>query len=193
MSAEDIQPVDQQQHKGKKQRRHVWMLSMLVVGMFGFGFAMVPLYQLICSVAGINSISTGGRVAVEVENFAVDPNREITVEFDVTRNKDIPWEFWPMVQEITVHPGEVNEVMYFAKNNSDQTIVAQAVPGVTPWQATEHLKKLECFCFARQELAPGESREMPLRFVVTDELPEKFRTITLSYTIMDTDLSYVSE
>jgi len=166
---------------------------MLVVGMFGFGFAMVPLYQLICSVAGINSISTGGRVAVEVENLAVDPNREITVEFDVTRNKDIPWEFRPMVQEITVHPGEVNEVMYFAKNNSDQTIVAQAVPGVTPWQATEYLKKLECFCFSRQELAPGESREMPLRFVVTDELPDKFRTITLSYTIMDTDLSNVSE
>ena len=193
MSAEDIQPVDQQQDKGKKQRRHVWMLSMLVVGMFGFGFAMVPLYQLICSVAGINSISTGGRVAVEVENLAVDPNREITVEFDVTHNKDIPWEFRPMVQEITVHPGEVNEVMYFAKNNSDQTIVAQAVPGVTPWQATEHLKKLECFCFSRQELAPGESREMPLRFVVTDELPDKFRTITLSYTIMDTDLSNVSE
>lgn len=188
-----MRQAGQQQDKGKKQRRHVWMLSLLVVGMFGFGFAMVPLYQLICSVAGINSISTGGRVAVEVESLAVDPNREITVEFDVTRNKDIPWEFWPMVQEITVHPGEVNEVMYFAKNNSDQTIVAQAVPGVTPWQATEHLKKLECFCFARQELAPGESREMPLRFVVTDELPDKFRTITLSYTIMDTDLTYVSE
>lgn len=94
-----------------------------------------------------------------------------------------------MVKKVQVHPGEIKEVLYFAKNTSDRTIIAQAIPGVTPWQATNHFNKTECFCFVRQKLEPGESREMPLRFVIDKNLPEVYKTITLSYTFMDTDRS----
>lgn len=175
------------QEKAKKIKKSTRYLSLLVVGMFGFGFAMVPLYDLLCSVTGLNG-STTGRVQDEsLLTSLVDYNRTITVQFDATNNAELPWEFHPMVKKVTVHPGEIKEVSYFAKNNSGKTIVAQAIPGVTPWQATSHFNKTECFCFANQKLEPGESKEMPLRFVISTDLPEDFNTITLSYTFMDTD------
>lgn len=175
------------QEKAKKIKKSTRYLFLLVVGMFGFGFAMVPLYDLLCSVTGLNG-STTGRVQDEsLLTSLVDYNRTITVQFDATNNAELPWEFHPMVKKVTVHPGEIKEVSYFAKNNSDKAIVAQAIPGVTPWQATSHFNKTECFCFANQKLEPGESKEMPLRFVISTDLPEDFNTITLSYTFMDTD------
>lgn len=170
-----------------KNRASARWLFLLVIGMFGFGFAMVPLYDLLCSVTGLNGSTTGRIQEEQALTRRVDFSRTITVEFDATNNADLPWEFHPMKKKIAVHPGEISEVSYFVRNNSDRAIIAQAIPGVTPWQATEHFNKTECFCFSKQKLEPGESREMPLRFVIDPDLPEGFNTITLSYTFMDTD------
>ncbi|HEB81783.1 MAG TPA: cytochrome c oxidase assembly protein [Gammaproteobacteria bacterium] len=175
------------QHPQEKNRVSARWLFLLVIGMFGFGFAMVPLYNLLCSVTGLNGSTTGRIQEEQALTRRVDFSRTITVEFDATNNADLPWEFHPMVKKVDVHPGEIMEVSYFAKNNSNRAIIAQAIPGITPWQATEHFNKTECFCFAKQKLEPGESKEMPLRFVIDPDLPEGFTTITLSYTFMDTD------
>lgn len=176
-----------------KNRKSAGFMFVLVLAMFGVGFAMVPLYQLLCSVTGLNGSTTGRIVDESALTGYVDLNRSITVQFDATNNADLPWEFRPMVKNITVHPGEIKEIAYFAKNNSDKTIIAQAIPGVTPWQATNHFNKTECFCFTSQKLEPGESKEMPLRFVIDTNLPKEFNTITLSYTFMDTDRSKLKE
>jgi cytochrome c oxidase assembly protein subunit 11 len=174
-----------------KNARTGLILGGIVVGMFGFGFAMVPLYGLICDVTGINRVGDQrSRVAVEEAlTGRVDEDRWITVTFDATVESGLDWEFRPRVQQMKVHPGKVYEVAYFARNNTDKAIVGQAIPGVTPWQATEHFNKTECFCFAQQKLAAGEGKEMPLRFVLSPDLPERFNTITLSYTFMDTETS----
>jgi len=177
----------------RKARVSARLLGLLVVGMFGFGFAMVPLYNLLCSVTGLNGSTTGRVKAEAVLTRNVDTSRSITVEFDSTRNADLPWEFYPMQKKVTVHPGEIREVLYFAKNNSDKTIIAQAIPGITPWQATSHFNKTECFCFTQQKLLPGEEKIMPIRFVIDTGLPQDFNTITLSYTFMDTDRSNIKK
>ena len=184
---------NQQQTKADKVRSSTRKLTVLVLCMFGFGFAMVPLYDLLCSVTGLNG-STTGRVLEETAlEGQVDYSRTITVEFDATNNAGLPWDFYPMVKKVTVHPGEVKDVMYYAKNNSNKTIIAQAIPGITPWQATGYFKKTECFCFKQQTLKPGEVKEMPLRFIIDTELPKDFQTITLSYTFMDTDRSKLKQ
>ncbi len=176
------------QHSARQQNAKTvrWMF-LIVAGMFGFGFAMVPLYDLLCSVTGLNGSTTGRIQDTSLYASKVDLNRTITVEFDSTNNAELPWEFYPMVKKMQVHPGEINEVSFFAKNNADKAIVAQAIPGITPWQATSHFKKTECFCFTQQTLQAGESREMKLKFIIDTDLPEDFNTITLSYTLMDTD------
>ncbi len=177
---------NKQQQKNKASAR---MLFVVVIGMFGFGFAMVPLYDLLCSVTGLNGSTTGRIQEAQLITRQVDLNRTITVEFDATNNANLPWDFYPMVKKVQVHPGEIKEVSYYVKNNSNSAIVAQAIPGITPWQATNHFNKTECFCFANQKLEPGEAKEMTLRFVIDSDLPEDFKTITLSYTFMDTDRS----
>lgn len=176
------------QADGQQNAKTVKWMLLLVVGMFGFGFAMVPLYDMLCSVTGLNG-STTGRVQESDLYGLVDSSRTITVQFDSTTNADLPWEFYPMTKVMKVHPGEISSVSYFAKNNSNKAIIAQAIPGITPWQATSHFNKTECFCFTQQKLEPGESKEMALRFVIDTNLPKDFNTITLSYTFMDTDRS----
>ena len=172
-------------------------LVLAVIGMFGFGFAMVPLYSLICDVTGINnagSSASGGRIALEdVIHGGVDKDRLITVEFDVTLNGDLPWDVKPEVKKMQVHPGKAYEVVFTAENKTDREVVTQAVPGITPWQATEHFSKVECFCFSQQKLKPREVKAMPLKFVIANELPDKYGTVTLSYTFMDTDRSKVNK
>lgn len=153
--------------------------------MFGFSFAMVPLYRLVCSVTGLNSIATNALTKTdESEEREVDINRWVTVEFDTTIHADLPLEFRSETRRIKVHPGEVKELLFYAKNLSDEPVTLQAVPGVTPWQATKHLHKIECFCFNKQTLAAGELVEMPLRFYLDNELPKQFERVTLSYSIM---------
>ena len=149
--------------------------------MFGLGFAMVPLYEKFCEITGIKD--TAARKTIQ--DYAINKNRLIRVEFDATINQELAFEFRPMTTSVDVNPGEIKEVNYFVKNNSDRDIVAQAIPSVTPVFATTHLNKIECFCFAQQELKAGEEKIMPLRFVLDDGLPDDIPTVTLSYTFMD--------
>ena len=176
-----------------KNARLARRLALAVLGMFGFGFAMVPLYSLICDVTGINSVGSsaaGGRVAMDdVVYGGVDERRLVTVEFDITLNAGLPWDVTPEVKTMQVHPGKAYEVIFTAENKTDEVVVTQAVPGITPWQATEHFNKVECFCFNQQTLQPRERKAMPLRFVINRKLPEKYGTVTLSYTFMNTDRS----
>lgn len=162
-------------------RRIVKRLGMAALLMFGFGFAMVPLYDVFCDITGLNGKT--GRVEQEkVLGTVVDEDRLVTVEFAATVHSDLPWEFKPTVRRVTVHPGEVTEVTYFAMNKTGDTVAGQAVPSVAPGQAGKYFNKTECFCFTRQTLEAGEGKEMPLRFVVDPALPENVRTVTLSYT-----------
>jgi len=172
-----------------KSKKTAKVLGLLGVGMFAFGFALVPLYNLVCSVAGINGIATAA-VQAEESTDKVDLTRFVTVEFDSTLNENLPWTI-KRAGKVKIHPGETQRVSYVATNNSNKAIKAQAIPGITPWQATEYFKKIQCFCFDTQTLAPGETREMALEFYVDRKLPEKYKTITLSYTFMNTDRSKI--
>jgi cytochrome c oxidase assembly protein subunit 11 len=167
--------------RSEANRRVVRRLAFVVVGMFGFGFALVPLYDVFCDITGINGKT--GRIAVEEAlSEVVDEDRLVTVEFLATVNSDLPWEFRPLVKRISVHPGEVTEVNYFARNRTGRMVTGQAVPSLAPGLAAKYFNKTECFCFTRQTLGPDEAKNMPLRFVVDPELPEEVRTVSLSYT-----------
>lgn len=173
--------------KGSNKRLGL-ILTGVVAGMFGFGFALVPLYGLICDVAGINQAGGGGRVAeAGLAQLGVDYDRKVRVEFDATLNAGLDWDVKPKVDNLEVHPGKPYDAYYTVRNNSDHEVVAQAIPGITPWQATEYFNKIACFCFDQQKLAPGESADLKLRFVLSRNLPDKYRTVTLSYTFMDTN------
>jgi cytochrome c oxidase assembly protein subunit 11 len=161
--------------------RVVRRLGIAVVAMFGFGFAMVPLYDVFCDITGINGKT--GRIETEAAlSQDVDESRLVTVEFLATVNSQLPWECKPMIRRIKVHPGEVTEVNYFARNKTDRMVAGQAIPSLAPGLAAKYFNKTECFCFSRQTLQPNESKEMPLRFVVDPQLPEEIRTVSLSYT-----------
>ena len=168
-------------------QRVVKRLGIAAVLMFGFGFAMVPLYDVFCDITGINGKT--GRIEQEAAlSQVVDEDRLVTVEFLATVNSKLPWEFRPMVRKIKVHPGEVTEVNYFARNKTDKLVSGQAIPSLAPGLAAKYFNKTECFCFSRQTLQPGESKEMPLRFIVDPQLPEEIRTVSLSYTFFPAEL-----
>lgn len=161
-------------------------LGIAAVLMFGFGFAMVPLYDVFCDITGLNGKT--GRIELEdALSQAVDEDRLVTVEFLGVVHSELPWEFRPMVRRIKVHPGEVTEVNYYAMNKTDNTVAGQAIPSLAPGLAAKYFNKTECFCFTRQSLGPGEGKEMPLRFVVDPALPENVRTVSLSYTFFQAE------
>ena len=161
--------------------RVVKRLGIAAVAMFGFGFALVPLYDVFCEITGINGKT--GRVEIEAAlSQEVDEDRLVTVEFLSSVNSELPWEFKPMIRKIKVHPGEVTEVNYFARNKTDAMVAGQAIPSLAPGLAAKYFNKTECFCFTRQTLQANESKEMPLRFIVDPALPEEIRTVSLSYT-----------
>jgi len=162
-------------------QRVVKRLGIAAVLMFGFGFALVPLYDVFCDITGING-KTGRIEQEEALSQRVDEDRLVTVEFLATVHSDLPWEFRPMVRKIKVHPGEITEVNYYARNKTENLVAGQAVPSLAPGLAAKYFNKTECFCFTRQALGPGEGKEMPLRFVVDPELPDNVRTVSLSYT-----------
>jgi len=162
-------------------QRVVKRLGIAAVLMFGFGFALVPLYDVFCDITGING-KTGRIEQEEALSQKVDEDRLVTVEFLATVHSDLPWEFRPMVRKIKVHPGEITEVNYYARNKTDNLVAGQAVPSLAPGLAAKYFNKTECFCFTRQSLGPGEGKKMPLRFVVDPELPDNVRTVSLSYT-----------
>lgn len=175
----------------------VGKLSVVVFAMFGFGFALVPMYDMICDAFGLN----GRFVEIEQGTFGAeqgqikgrqlatrrDTNRTITVQFTATLNQSMAWEFEPLTRSMELHPGEIKQVKYLAHNKTGKKVVAQAVPSVAPGQATKYFTKMECFCFDQQTFEPGETKEMQLVFVVDPDLPRNVNTITLGYTFFDTD------
>ena len=169
-------------------RRMVGKLVVVTVLMFGFGYALVPIYRTICEALGVNvlaraEVQSGDSGGGAVSNSQVDLSRTVTIEFDA--NARGPWDFKPAQPTIDVHPGEVTTVMYEFRNRQNRTMVAQAFPSYAPGVAMAHFKKLECFCFTEHVLKPGESKQWPVVFVVDRKLPKDVRTITLSYTFFE--------
>mgnify|MGYP003749683985 CR=1 FL=1 len=161
-------------------KRTTRKLVLLSVAMFGFGYALVPLYDVFCEVTGING-KTGTISKEDAEQMLVDDNRVVTVLFD-TNMREIPWEFTAVERTVSVHPGQLGEATFVIKNTSDREIVGQAVPSIAPTQASIYFNKTECFCFTQQTLAAGETREMKVRFIVDSKMPARFSALTLSYT-----------
>ena len=167
-------------------------LAVVAVLMFGFGYALIPIYRAICELTGINILALGerempgsgnARLAAAPSNSQIDTTRTITVEFDA--NSRGPWHFKPMQNSVQVHPGELTTVMYEFQNVQNRTMSAQAIPSYAPREAAAHFNKLECFCFNQYTLAPGEKKQWPVAFVVDPELGKGVNTITLSYTFFE--------
>ena len=170
-----------------RQRRHLRLLAVLAVGMFGFGFALVPLYGLFCEVTGVQRGGLAGAAVPTSTPRAVDGpvlDRTVVVKFDGTVHPDLPWDFAPEQRRLEVHPGATYEVRFTAKNRSNRRVTGQAIPAIAPWQATGFFHKLECFCFRQQTLEGGENVEMPLRFTVSPDLPPEINSLTLSYSFL---------
>ena len=173
--------------------RMVRKLVVVTVGMFAFGYALIPIYKHICEMTGINilSLTEGqvpgngktGRNAALPANSQVDTSRTITVEFDA--NTFGPWEFKPAQRSVEVHPGELTTVMYEFQNTQNRRMAAQAIPSYAPKQAAAHFNKLECFCFSQYTLDPGEKKSWPVAFVIDPRLSKDVKTITLSYTFFE--------
>lgn len=163
--------------------RLVPKLVAMTIGMFGFGYLLVPLYDVFCEVTGIGG-RTAGPSATAVA-YEPDTSRSIRVEFVGSVNDNGPWEFRPDQPSMTVHPGQMVTTTFWARNRRNSEVVGQAVPSVAPGQAARYFQKTECFCFTEQRFAPGEGRHMPVVFVVDPELPAHLDTVTLSYTLFD--------
>jgi len=159
-------------------------LGAVAVAMFAFVFVvMVPLYNVLCDALGINGkTSSEAYKAVVVQ---VDESRSVKVQFLATNNDGMPWAFSPDVTEMVVHPGAANDTVFFAANPTAQSMIAQAIPSVSPSRAAEYFHKTECFCFEQQPLDGNSEAEMPLQFIVDQDLPADIKTITLSYTLFD--------
>ncbi|HEY5310585.1 MAG TPA: cytochrome c oxidase assembly protein [Casimicrobiaceae bacterium] len=168
--------------------RMVGKLVVIAALMFGFGYALVPVYRTICSALGINVLSISERAAASDSSAAeansqIDLTRTITIEFDA--NARGPWDFKPAQRSVDVHPGQLVTVMYEFRNVQNRTMVAQAIPSYAPKQAEPYFNKLECFCFTEHTLAPGEARQWPVVFVIDPKLSRDVKTITLSYTFFE--------
>ena len=167
----------------QKNTRLIRKLVFIVLAMFGFGYALVPLYDVFCDAFGILG-KTDSEASVE-QVYKVDAERELTVEFITSLNESAPMEFSTETKKMKIHPGKYYTVNFFAKNNTDQNMIARAIPSVTPGPAAEYFKKTECFCFTEQTFEPQEGKTMPVRFVVDPEIPARYKTITLAYTFFD--------
>jgi cytochrome c oxidase assembly protein subunit 11 len=170
--------------------RLVAKLLLTVVGMFGFGFALVPMYDVFCEWTGLNG-KTGGRVAYSTTQL-IDAERVVTVQFTASNNAAMAWEFRPLQHQVQVHPGELTEIRYYARNPGAERSVGQAVPSVAPLRAADFLRKTECFCFTQQVLEAGEGLEMPVLFYVDPALPADVSKLTLSYTLFDVTKNFTN-
>jgi cytochrome c oxidase assembly protein subunit 11 len=167
-----------------KNQKLLLKLGLVIVGMFGFGFLMVPIYDVFCDVTGLNG-KTGSLKTSDARGLAVDYDRWVTVEFVAATNQGLAWDFEPTVVRMKVHPGELNSASYKVSNRTNHRVVGQAIPSVMPGLASKYFKKTECFCFTQQVMNPGETREMPLRFVIEPGLPDNVNTVSLGYTFFD--------
>lgn len=170
----------------RQQEKHgpiVVKLLFIVVAMFGFGFALVPLYDVFCDITGLN-----GKVSVEaVEdlNFQIDEQREISLEFVTSVNGSAPIGFWAETAKMKVNPGKAYTVYFWAENLSGQKLIGQAIPSFTPGLAARYLKKTECFCFSNQIFEVNEKKKMPVQFVIDPAIPKSYQDVTLAYTFFD--------
>lgn len=167
-------------------RRTLLKLAGVAAAMFGFGYALVPLYNVFCDITGIR-LTDQGRAAPAQAKAPVDTRRWVSVEFTGNAMAGLPWEFRPVTRKLRVHPGQTAVAVYYAANRADEAVVGQAVPSISPPRASRYFKKTECFCFTRQRLAPHEGREMTVRFTVDAGLPKDVHTLTLSYAFFNTD------
>lgn len=161
-------------------------LVVIAIVMFGFGYALIPIYKQICEITGINILTPKDISADAVVNSQVDKSRLITIEFDA--NTQGPWRFRPTVSSLQVHPGEMAQVVYEVVNKQSYKMDAQAIPSYAPQQAANFFKKMECFCFQQQTLEANEARQMPVSFFIDPALPKEVKTITLSYTFFEVGL-----
>ena len=182
-----MKPVNSTQHKNRSTVRTLIFSCVL---MFGFGFALVPLYDVFCRITGLNGkvLNTGPDIPA-----GSDKSRTIRVQMIAVNNESMPWEFRALSPMVTVYPGESKQAAYLAHNPTSQKMVAQAIPSVSPSEAAQYLHKVNCFCFDQQPLDSLETREMPLLFVIDPELPTYIRTITLSYTLFDITSTHDAE
>jgi len=171
--------------KPRSSRKVVTWSVGAVVGMFAFGFALVPLYDVMCEALGING-KTGSQYTVESpDNMRVDKSRTVRVQFTSQKSDEMPWEFSASQRSIDVHPGEMHQVDFVAYNPTDKVMTAQAIPSLSPSQGTNYFHKTECFCFQEQQLEPGEKVHMPLVFFVDDHAPASLNRVTLNYTLYE--------
>jgi cytochrome c oxidase assembly protein subunit 11 len=166
----------------RSNRTLLLKLGTVAVAMFGFGYALVPFYEKICEVTGLRNIARADTVA----NTQVDTARDVRIEFDSNVRK-LAWTFRPLQPILDVHPGELRQAMFEIVNTTDRPLTGQAIPSYGPPHAAQYFRKLECFCFAKQTLQPGERRQMPVVFIVDSALPGDIATITLSYTFFEVE------
>jgi len=165
-------------------RRLLLRLLVIAAGMFAFGFALVPFYEKICQATGLRSILQPDHLAAAPSR--IDLARAVRVEFD-TNTRGLPWSFRPLAGRIEVHPGELQQAVFEIRNNESRTLVGQAIPSYSPALAAQYFRKVECFCFSQQSLRAGETRQMPVVFMVDPDLPRDIGTITLSFTFFEVD------
>jgi cytochrome c oxidase assembly protein subunit 11 len=174
----------------KKPHRKVFLIGLTVaVVMFGFCFAMVPLYSLICKATGINTSVPGSGLLTAVSAQTTEPpdlSRVITVQFVAVNHNGMPWDFYPLTKSLQVHPGENSKVYFYVKNPTEKTMTVQAIPSITPSEALSYFHKIECFCFTQQTLKGHDSKNMPMTFRIDKEIPKEVHVITLAYTLFDT-------
>jgi len=163
-------------------RKLIITLSAIAIGMFGFAFALVPLYNAMCKTLGINGKTSGTAAALSTE---VDNSRTIQVLFIGNIHGNMPWTFRPITRSINIHPGENKQVAFLGRNNSDHPIMMQAIPSISPGQAAKYFKKTQCFCFTQHTLPGKTSMRYPLVFHIDKHLPKNIHEVTLSYTLFD--------
>ncbi|MBA3662397.1 MAG: cytochrome c oxidase assembly protein [Gammaproteobacteria bacterium] len=172
----------------KSHKKIFWIGGIVAALMFGFCFAMVPLYSVLCRATGINqSIGTNLITAAQADEISKEPDlsRTVVVQFTSTNHMGMPWDFYPKQLLVKVHPGEKKQIYFYAKNPTKNTMIAQAIPSMTPVEAISHFHKIECFCFNQQTLAAGESRNMGMLFQIDKDIPKDVHVITLAYTLFD--------
>ena len=167
----------------KKNKRLVLKLVGMVLGSIVFAFSLVPLYNLICNVTGLNGKTNS---VADQSSLKIDASRWVKVEFTSTVMPGLGWNFYPNQSNVNVHPGEIMSVTFTAKNITNEDVVGQAIPSVSPGQASPYFKKIECFCFKNQKLRAGEKKTFPMRFYVSTNLPQDIKTVTLSYAFYNT-------
>ena len=168
--------------RGRANRTLLTRLLVVALAMFGFGYALVPFYDQICEATGLRNLLQPDVVA----NSQVDASRTVRIEFD-SNVRNLPWTFKPVEPIADVHPGQLQQIVYSVTNNTNRVITGQAIPSYGPQYAARYFQKLECFCFAKQTLQPGETRQMPVVYVIDPKVPDDLKTITLSYTFFEVE------